>query len=458
MNSKQRSGRGSRHDQDDNVEDDEFEDDDSGDADEDEFDDDEDEFDEDDAGEDEFDDDEDDSEFDEGTDEEDNEEKKDEADDSSHADAREGDEETDDEDDEDDNAVSLEFTGSVSEYFRIWVVNLCLSIVTLGVFSAWAKVRRQRYLYASARLDGSPFEYVGRPIPILKGRLIAATLAGAWYATRQIKPTLSLYVLLLAALLSPWIIAKSMAFRTNATAFRNIRLSFTGSVLMAVRLIYGWLLVVAILASAVYWSLGLSVAGTLGLFAAAALAIGAGYVFLEQSIRRYLVANTWFGDMRGKFKVTVKDFFVLYVKAFLVTLGAGIPLSIVLTSARESVGMVSLVLQVLIPYISLGVFYTYKQASIFNLCWRKTSFGGLYFRSNVSFWELLKLYTLNILGILVSLGLLIPWATIRTVRYRITHTRAYIDGDFDQFEVMAAPGVNAIGAEIADTFDMDLAF
>jgi hypothetical protein len=68
------------------------------------------------------------------------------------------------------------FTGSGSEYFRIWIVNLLLTIVTLGIYSAWAKVRKMRYFYGSTRLAGSSFEYHGDPIAILKGRLIAAAL------------------------------------------------------------------------------------------------------------------------------------------------------------------------------------------------------------------------------------------------------------------------------------------
>jgi len=36
----------------------------------------------------------------------------------------------------------VEFTAGAGEYFRIWIVNLALTIVTLGVYSAWAKVRR----------------------------------------------------------------------------------------------------------------------------------------------------------------------------------------------------------------------------------------------------------------------------------------------------------------------------
>jgi len=70
----------------------------------------------------------------------------------------------------------FEFTGDAREYFRIWVVNLALSIVTLGIFSAWAKVRSERYFYGNTRVAGEPFEYLAKPWPILKGRLIAVAL------------------------------------------------------------------------------------------------------------------------------------------------------------------------------------------------------------------------------------------------------------------------------------------
>ena len=33
------------------------------------------------------------------------------------------------------------FTGDGKEYFRIWVVNLLLTLATFGIYSAWAKVR-----------------------------------------------------------------------------------------------------------------------------------------------------------------------------------------------------------------------------------------------------------------------------------------------------------------------------
>src|SRR5690349_23853928 len=88
--------------------------------------------------------------------------------------------------------LPFEFRGSGSEYFRIWIVNLLLSIVTLGIYSAWAKVRRLRYFYGSTSLDGASFEYHGRPIAILKGRIIVVGVYVLFLVTTRLWPLLQI--------------------------------------------------------------------------------------------------------------------------------------------------------------------------------------------------------------------------------------------------------------------------
>src|SRR6187455_1066695 len=86
--------------------------------------------------------------------------------------------------------VPFEFRATGGEYFRIWIVNLLLTIVTLGIYSAWAKVRRLRYFYGNTLLDGHSFEYHGRPLAILKGRLIVVGLYLGLLAVAQVLPLL----------------------------------------------------------------------------------------------------------------------------------------------------------------------------------------------------------------------------------------------------------------------------
>ena len=79
-------------------------------------------------------------------------------------------------------AEPVSFTGTGAEYFKIWIVNLALTIVTLGVYSAWAKVRRLQYFYRHTRLAGAGFDYHGDPIAILKGRIVGLVLFGLYSA------------------------------------------------------------------------------------------------------------------------------------------------------------------------------------------------------------------------------------------------------------------------------------
>ena len=84
--------------------------------------------------------------------------------------------------------LPFEFRGNGGEYFRIWIVNLLLTIITLGIYSAWAKVRRMRYFYGNTFVDGQSFEYHGQPLAILKGRLIVVAGYVVFVITSQIYP------------------------------------------------------------------------------------------------------------------------------------------------------------------------------------------------------------------------------------------------------------------------------
>src|SRR5882762_2688388 len=87
------------------------------------------------------------------------------------------------------------FSGRGGEYFRIWIVNLLLSIVTLGIYSAWAKVRRTRYFYDNTNVAGTSFEYHGNPIAILKGRIIALVCIIGYQLSFRFSPALGLVTL-----------------------------------------------------------------------------------------------------------------------------------------------------------------------------------------------------------------------------------------------------------------------
>jgi hypothetical protein len=55
---------------------------------------------------------------------------------------------------------SPEFHGSAGAYFRVWIVNVFLSVMTLGIFMVWGKKRVRKYFSNKIVIDGHPLDSV----------------------------------------------------------------------------------------------------------------------------------------------------------------------------------------------------------------------------------------------------------------------------------------------------------
>jgi uncharacterized membrane protein YjgN (DUF898 family) len=71
---------------------------------------------------------------------------------------------------------SLRYDGRVGTLYRIWLLNIVLNIVTLGIYSFWGRTRVRRYAAASFALDGDRLEYTGTGGELFKGFLKALPL------------------------------------------------------------------------------------------------------------------------------------------------------------------------------------------------------------------------------------------------------------------------------------------
>ena len=140
----------------------------------------------------------------------------------------------------DSGELRLQFLGKADEYFRIWIVNLCLTVLTLGVFSAWAKVRKKRYFYSHTRIDGTPMQYLGQPLPILKGRIVAVLLFGIYYFSEHLFTGFLPVVMLAVLFAAPWVMVRSAAFNARYSAYRNITFQFHGEYWPAFRVLSAW--------------------------------------------------------------------------------------------------------------------------------------------------------------------------------------------------------------------------
>lgn len=349
--------------------------------------------------------------------------------------------------------IPLVFRGSVREYFRIWIVNLCLTLLTLGVFSAWAKVRKKRYFYSSITINETPFQYLAEPLPILKGRIIAVTLFSIyWFSSSFYLPALP-WVLGAGMIIAPWVISRSAAFKARYSAFRNITFNFQGNYLGAAQAIY-WLglIPVLVVGSMFEWW---------GQWQAASivfLAFSFAFPWWLNRLKCYMVSHTSFGQEHGKYSATGRQFFRVYFVAGLIvavasTLSAAVAYWVIPSSMDPDAFML---LVSLTGYLGYMLGYAYVQANTSNLAWNHTRLGPLSFKSTLSGTGMAKLYFTNAAGILVSLGLLIPWAVMRTLKYRADNMRVLVNGDLAKLIGNSISAVQATGAEMGEIFDMDL--
>ena len=350
--------------------------------------------------------------------------------------------------------LSLEFRGSAREYFRIWIVNLCLTLLTLGVFSAWAKVRKKRYFYSSITIDETPFQYLAEPLPILKGRIIAVVLFSIyWFSSSFYLPAFP-WVLGAGLVIAPWVISRSAAFNARYSAFRNMTFRFRGNYLGAAQAIY-WLGLIPLLAVGTmfeWW----------GSLQAGGYAFVAFFLFFPwwlSRVKDYMVSYASYGGATGQYSATGRQFFRVYFLAGLIVIASGLLSAAI---AFWVVGALSLnsdwsVIVISVPvYLGYMLGFAYVKANINNLVWNHTRLGPLRFKSTLSGGDMGKLYFTNAAGIIASLGLLTPWAVMRTLKYRADNMRVLVDGELAALTSGTESAVQAAGAELGSIFDVDL--
>ena len=343
---------------------------------------------------------------------------------------------------------SFRFSGKGSEYFRIWIVNLALTLLTLGIYSAWAKVRRLQYFYRHTALAGSSFDYHGDPKAILKGRIIAVILLVIYNAAGHLHPIWALVAFVVLLIVLPWLIQRSLQFKLHNSSYRGLRFSFGGSDGQAYKNFLLW-------PAAGYISLGLLMP------------------LVYQRIKAYQHGSSHYGTEAFVFSARPKQFYNIYFKF----LGLILLLALLGTAVASISGVFAMLPNTaegpasqqktigLGLMIGLGFYFLaflflapWVSARIQNLVWNHTALGQNPLSSHVRARDLFWLYLSNFIAIILTVGLFKPFADIRLARYRLEHLAMHPQTSLDAISTGQAQATNAIGQESADLFDFDISF
>ena len=358
-------------------------------------------------------------------------------------------------------SAGLRFDGSGSEYFRIWAVNLLLTLLTLGVYSAWAKVRKARWFARHTVLLGDRFDFHADPRRILLGRALALGLVLLWTHAFEIAFWVGLSMLALLCVVGPLLFASAQRFRLTNTSWRGLRFAFE----VPRRKVYGVCVPAVLLGTAgtVLVRLDIPDVWVLAAVATTSLALPWAHARLKQLQH----AHARFGRQGFSFDAAGKAFYGLYLKAMLLLVAGGavsVPLAgLLLKSAQQTA---SKPMATLLQFLFVGsivlltwlLAWPYFAARMQQLVWMRTHWGEVRFSSRIRFMPMWRLALGQTLLTLLTAGLYWPFAAVAITRYRIESI--VVESDQPLVDVVVdTPTLDdrrAAGDAAADFFGVDL--
>lgn len=335
--------------------------------------------------------------------------------------------------------TAVEFHGEGSEYFRIWLVNIALSVLTFGIYSAWAKVRREKYFHRNLVVDGAAFDYHGNPRAILIGRILLVVLLLVLNFSENIGEAAHGAALIAFAFAFPWLLIRALHFRARNTSYRGVRFAFDGG--------YGGALVLYLVHG------GLTLL-SLGLYFPA---------FLRKQ-KEFLARHLRFGETRCEFDAGIAAFYrglavPLALWLMLPLSGAFVALLPKLIG-KDSGMAIAILLPMLMMLVFLLIYVLavpYIRVVGTNLLWNHTTLGNTAFHSTQTVRGYLNLVVGNWLATMLTFGFFWPFAQIRVARYRAAHLTIINAAALGAAIAAGAEAAAAVGDEVTDAFDFDIA-
>lgn len=280
----------------------------------------------------------------------------------------------------------LKFEGKGFDFFKIFIVDVLLNIISLSLLYPRAIVRESRYLWMETSLGGSPFEFKGKTkkafnaymktllvfvifmiIAIGEGLLIAHyNLQGSLEASYLTSFT----ILAVVILLTPFIMHGDLHFFINNTAWRSVTATYKGKLSDLT---------------------GINLRGTI----LSALTLGIYSAWYETQLYNYVLENTRFGSLRFSYDGTSKELFKLYLKGFLLGI------------------------------VTLGIYNIWNFRDLYNYSVNHTMVHkgeqAFNLHSDANTRDVFEFMVGNALLVVLTLGIGTPWAMIRTGRFMINH-------------------------------------
>ncbi len=406
------------------------------------------------------------------------------------------------------------FSGQAGEYFGIWFVNNIFTFLTLGIYSAWAKVRNLRYFYGNTEVAGGAFNFTASPLQILRSRVIAFALFVIFIIAENSQTDTGLYIyfgFIIAYLaLAPILTVLVMSFQLRYSSWRGINFRFNKDYKYAYRVYLPPLAMGLLVLGALYlpfeseaveemfgmeryeWSSpseeGQSAEAVAEVDCSQFEGLDASevpetcqesfymnpYLFIPAvwlSVlfllalpyfdfinQRFLARNVALGTARFSYYAKVDEYYLIYWRWILATLLLGSLWALKLGSDVLSSNSWFLILG-LASLLYFPLTKAYLTSKRYNLLLGRCDIDNGKFRlqANIPFLGYAWVLMTNTLAVMFSFGLMTAWAKVRSARILLENVSVEVNASLDHFTAEQEEKQNALGEEIADIFNVDLA-
>lgn len=379
-------------------------------------------------------------------------------------------------------AHPLAFSGSAAGYARVWLVNVLLNILTLGLYTPWARRRTALYFYGHTLVAGSPLEFIAQQRRMVAGFLMVAAVYAAMRIAADTGQDLAASLLTLGvAVLTPWLWASAMRFRLGNTRWRGLRLQFQASWrqvylaswpvfgLALVWLGTGWLLARWVQPAAAWrappagvWPV-LLLAGVLSVLCV---------IRLEFNYKSLLVKRARIGNQHGRWKPVYGDFVRIWaatVAVFVLCAAAGVGAVVLMGGSLFALmkpGPGAAVLWIaaaiggglILLLVASAPARAYREARMFRLVWSHLGVSHIArFKSRLKTRKFVLLRMKNTLLTLLTLGLYRPFMMVSEYRMKLESVTLHVKGGLDQLVGrMAEQEEEGMGDAAAEAVGLDL--
>lgn len=330
---------------------------------------------------------------------------------------------------------SFQFTGTTGEYFKIWLSNLCLTVLTFGIYSAWAKVRREQYFHNHTVLNGHSFHYTADPVKILIGRILVLAIIIVFNIAPQLSPYAAVVATATLLVLTPWLIVQALRFRCRYTRYRNISFGFSGLPLQVAK--YSMLYRTLALLTVIFFPLA------------------------KHREMRYYINNLSFGTSRFNFQGGAGDFYNIYIGCTLLFGSYAVmvyPMYLFFKPSAPGFAGMSLLVLSLGGFLLAATVFNMARVLVAKTLWNNTTVSVMQVHYDIAIGRYLWIYISNFFLRLITFGLATPHCTVRLLRYKI-ECLSLVDRramGMNSFVAEKREDRNAIGDQASDLLDMDI--